>query len=324
MKTTRNRPFAGLAAAAALVMGTTPVAYAANPFIDDAIGPKDNNAATNPLLQPDPAVDPAPDQSMQFGEIMNGRAGDDEFVYGGLGTDLIFGNRGSDVLMGGPEHFNPLNRDRAFGGQRHDIFVWQPGDGSDRFEGGEGRNAVVFGLIAQDDDGDRILFDPDDGIDANGNVAPNFRVRRDEQAGVVLMRFADFLPLVDVSASPGFCEIIDPSTVVPGVADTAAALEDIGVDHLIRFRLRNGQLAVTVQVTDVDVVICGGVAAGTVDIIDLRKSPPIVHTDVGATDIDLPPGLPPSLEIRLNQMLTDFRAEILAGNGEPGVAIQDF
>lgn len=315
--TTRFGSMATLALAFALNAQPT---EAANPFIDNAVGPRDNNAATNPVLQPDPAVDPAADQSMQFGEIMQGRAGDDEFLYGGLGTDLIFGNRGSDVIMGGPEHFNPLNRDRAFGGQRHDIFVWQPGDGSDRFEGGRGSDAVVFGLIAQDDDGDRLLFDADD----DGTGAPNFRVRRDEQTGVVLMRLADFLPLVDVSASPGFCEIIDASSVVPGVPDTADALADIEVEHLIRFRLRSGVLAVTIQTTDVEVVICGGVTPGTVDIIDLRQSPPVVHTDVGSTDIDLPQGLPPSLEVRLNRMLVDALAEIDAGSTEQGVAIQDF
>ena len=311
-----------LAAVAALSCAAllSPASATARPFIDDAVGPRDNNAATNPLIQPDPAVDPAPDQSMQFGEIMSGRAGDDEFLYGGLGTDLIFGNRGSDVLMGGPEHFNPLNRDRAFGGQRHDIFVWQPGDGSDRFEGGNGSDALIFGLIAEDDDGDRLLFDPDD--DGEGN--PNFRVRRDEESGVVLMRLADFLPLVDISAGPGFCEVIDASSIVPGVPDTAAALDDVDIEHLVRFRLRNGQLAVTIQTKDVEVVLCGGEEAGTVDLIDLRQSPPVVHQNVGATNVDLPGGLAPSLEQRLAQMLVDFRAEIAAGQNEQGVALRDF
>ena len=299
--------------------------------IDAVFGPLDNNQVGNPAIQPDPANDPdpdgnIPDQTMQFGEVMRGELDDADFMYGGLGTDILLGGRGNDVIMGGPEHFNPLNRDRAFGEGGFDVFVWQPGDGSDRFEGKNGEDAVVFALIAQDDDGDRQLFDPTDAIDPDsGAPLPNFRVRRDQQAGLVLMRDGEFLPLVDVSASPGFCEVLDSNTIIPNVADTAAAFDALDVDHLIRFRLRNGNLAVTIQVTEVENVVCGGPEAGTVEVFDLTVSPPqsviLDTTDV----IDLPNAfINPLLELRLNQLLVDSQTEILNGNIELGITVEDF
>ncbi len=299
--------------------------------IDQVFGPKDNNAANNPAIQPDPAFDPdpdgeIPDQTMQFGEVMRGSNRADDFAYGGLGTDIIFGKKGIDVLMGGPEHFNPFNRDRAFGGHDADVFVWQPGDGSDRFEGGSGHDAVIFGLIAQDDDGDRVLFDMEDAIDdETGSPLPNFRVRRDEQAGLVLMRPDQLLPLVDVSALPGSCEVLDRHTPIPNVDDTAAAFDALDVDHLIRFRLRNGNLAVTIQTTDVETVVCGGPNAGEVEVIDLKVSPPQGYILHYPTMIDLGDHIvSEKLRQRLNQLLVDSQAEIAAGNTETGVTVEDF
>lgn len=298
--------------------------------IKNVFGPLDNNAANNPVIQPDPANDPdpdgvIPDQTMQFGEVQRGSRKDD-FLYGGLGTDIIVGSSGDNVMMGGPEHFNSFNRDRAFGGSRTDVFVWQPGDGSDRFEGGRGQDAVMFGLIAQDDDGDRVLFDAVDAIDPDtGNALGNFRVRRDEQSGLVLMRDGKFLPLVDVSAVPGTCEVIDRHTSVPNVPDTAASLDALDVDHLIRFRLRNGNLAVTVQTKDVEAVNCGGPSAGEVEVINLKVSPPqrIVLSD--PTQVHLPPYIASrKLQRKLSQLLVDSDAEIAAGNGEVGVTVEDF
>ena len=299
--------------------------------IDAVFGPLDNNQAGNPAIQPDPAFDPdpdgvIPDQTMQFGEVMRGERADADFMYGGLGTDILLPGSGNDVVMGGPEHFNPLNRDRAFGDSGSDVFVWQPGDGSDRFEGGRGHDAVMFALIAQDDDGDRVLFDPVDAIDPDtGNALPNFRVRRDQQAGVVLMRPDELLPLVDVAGGPGFCEVLDRNTPNPLVSDTQTAFDELDVDHLIRFRLRNGNLAVTVQVTDVENVVCGGQIAGEIEVFDLKVSPPR-RIVLSSTDfIDLPSGVVSRrLQQRINQLLVDSAAEIAAGNAETGVAVEDF
>lgn len=298
--------------------------------IRNVVGPLDNNAANNPVIQPDPADDQdpdgvIPDQTMQFGEVQRGSRKDD-FLYGGLGTDIIFGRRGDNVLMGGPEHFNPFNRDRAFGGIRSDVFVWQPGDGSDRFEGGQGKDAVMFALIAQDDDGDRVLFDDEDAIDPDtGHPLGNFRVRRDQQSGLVLMRDGVFLPLVDVSAVPGTCDVIDKHTVVPNVPDTAAALDAIDADHLIRFRLRDGNLAVTVQTKDVEAVLCGGPTAGEVEFIDLQVSPPQRTVLADPTQVHLPYHvIGRGLQKKLSQLLVSSSEEIATGNTETGVTVEDF
>lgn len=298
--------------------------------IKAVFGPLDNNAADNPVIQPDPAndTDPdgkIPDQTMQFGEVIEGFRSKSDFMYGGLGTDILFGQAGHDVLMGGPENFNPLNRDRAFGGRGNDVFVWQPGDGSDRFEGGRGFDAVMFGMLAQDDDGDRVLFDANDATNPDsGEPLPNFRVRRDQKSGLVLMRPNQLLPLVDVAAVPGSCEIIDDSSVIEGVENTAKALDAIDVDHLIRFRLRNGNLAVTVQTKDVETVVCGGKNAGEVEVIDLTVSPPQRHLLADPTEVNLDNRIVRrSLQLRLSQLLVDSKAEMAAGNQETGVTVLD-
>ncbi|NJN47172.1 MAG: hypothetical protein HC808_12595 [Candidatus Competibacteraceae bacterium] len=185
--------------------------------------------------------------------------------------------------------------------------------------------AVVFALIAQDDDEDRVLFDPEDAIDPNtGASLPNFRVRRDELAGEVLMRDGDFVPLTDVSALPGFCEVLDRNSDIPNVDDTGKAFDALDIDHLIRFRLRSGNLAVTIQVTDVENVVCGGQIAGDIEVFDLKVSPP-QRIVLPITDfIDLPNAfLDRRLEERINQMLVVSADEIAAGNGEIGVTGDD-
>ena len=66
------------------------------------------------------------DQSLQFGDQLYGSAYDD-VIIGGLGIDILFGKDGNDVLIGGTEDFNGFNRDRAFGEQGDDAFIWAPG-----------------------------------------------------------------------------------------------------------------------------------------------------------------------------------------------------
>ena len=97
----------------------------------------DNNSAENAFVQPqDPALAGGDrDQSLQFGDLLIGTPQDD-LIIGGLGIDGLVGDWGNDVLLGGIEHFNPHNRDRALGGYGYDVFIWKPGDGSDQFWGG--------------------------------------------------------------------------------------------------------------------------------------------------------------------------------------------
>ncbi len=228
----------------------------------------DNNSAANPFIQPqDPAFSGGGrDQTMQFGDIVTGNSTQDDLLIGRLGVDLLFGRGGDDVLIGGIEHFNPLNRDRAFGGPGDDIFIWKPGDGSDLFQGGRGEDAVVFGVV-----GERV------------NGAREFAVLNDQQAGEVAINRNTGLPKVDVKGSPGFCTVIDEASAPEAKRELAA----LGLDHLVQFSIRriadefdagiqsedNG-LRVTLHLKGVEYVVCTERAGETLEVLDLRQSPP--------------------------------------------------
>jgi hypothetical protein len=208
----------------------------------------DNNNLNNPFVQP-PGV--AADQSLQNGDVLVGTRGVDVQI-GLLGSDTILGDRGRDVQIGGPDPLSSgfPNNDRAFGGPGYDVFLWQPGDGSDFFDGGREDDAVVFGNIANVDG--LPTLDPDTG-----------------------------LPEIDVSGVGGFCAVIDGTE-----PDDAAALEELGLDDLVQFFARaeaddgdadgdNG-LRVTLHLIDVEYAVCGPrVAGGPLEVFDLRVSPPL-------------------------------------------------
>lgn len=235
----------------------------------------DNNSINNPFVQPqNPALSGGGiDQTLQFGDVLVG-TDDDDLLIGRLGVDVMFGNDGNDVLIGGSEHFNPQNRDRAFGGPGNDIFIWAPGDGSDFFDGGPGEDVLILGLL---------------GEVVNGQLV--FRVSNDQQAGTVFVDPATRLPLVDVTNSPGFCRVIDRS----GSPDAASQLEALGLEHLVRFFLRgpanafergeqntdNG-LRVTMHLRDVEILICTSRNGGAIEAFDLTVSPP-EPIEIGST-----------------------------------------
>ena len=227
----------------------------------------DNNSIENPLIQPqDPALSGGGrDQTLQFGDVLIGKRRDD-LLIGGLGTDVLISGRGDDVIIGGVEHFNPSNRDRAFGGKGNDIFIWKPGDGSDLWNGGKGHDIVILGLI---------------GEVVDGNV--EFKVIADQKTGEVAIDPVTKLPKVDVSNSPGFCDVIDPSLS----HDTKTGLAELDLDHLVRFTIRgianafergdqdtdNG-LRVTLHLKDVETLICTSRDGGLIEVIDLTSTPP--------------------------------------------------
>jgi hypothetical protein len=239
----------------------------------------DNNSIENPFIQPqDPALSGGNrDQTMQFGDIIFGSRRDD-LQIGGLGTDILVGGGGNDVIIGGVEHFNPSNRDRAFGGFGNDIFIWKPGDGSDLWNGGPGLDVVVFGLI---------------GEVVDGNV--EFKVFKDQKTGEVAIDPTTNLPLVDVSSSPGFCDVIDDSFS----AEAKAELDALNLDHLVRFSLRkqadefatgvqntdNG-LRVTLHLKSVEILVCTNRDGGQIEVIDLTSTPPrVIANDVSVREL---------------------------------------
>lgn len=255
---------------ASCITGTA-AAVAAALLASPQVG-SDLNSAQNPFVQPqDPALSGGGrDQTLQFGDVLRGDAdmnGDyEDVLIGRLGTDVIFGGLDDDVILGGTEHFNPQNRDRAFGEDGEDVFVWAPGDGSDFFDGGPGIDAVIFGLVGEVENGQTV-----------------FRVANDQLPGDVFIDPATGLPQVDVTNSPGFCEVIDDSTS----PNAEAELDALGLDHLVRFSIRgirnafeagtqntdNG-VRVTLHLKDVELLVCTSRDGGEIVAYNLTTSPP--------------------------------------------------
>ena len=237
----------------------------------------DRNSAANAFVQPsdDAESGGGRDQTLQFGDVLRGTDSSD-LLIGGLGIDILFGEGGPDVLIGGTEHFNPNNRDRAFGGSGSDIFIWSPGDGSDFFDGGSGIDAVVFGLLGE--------------VQDDGNV--EFKVSNDQVSGDVFIDPSTDTPAVDVTNSPGFCPIIDASSS----SDAQTELDSLGLTHLVQFVIRgirnafnageqsddNG-LRVTLHLDAVEVLVCASEAGGEILTLDLTTSPP---TEISIDSID--------------------------------------
>jgi hypothetical protein len=234
-----------------------------NPAYADLQIGADNNNVDNPFVQPeDPALSGGGrDQTLDDGDsLLGGRKAD--IQIGLLGIDVIDGDRGNDVQIGGPDP-GGNNADRAFGGPGSDVFLWQPGDGSDFFDGGSQADAVAFGNI--------VLDEPEDPNDPNERPLPAI----DPHTG---------LPAIDVTNVGGFCEVIDGYE-----PDDAAALEELGLDHLVKFFARgtadafeagdqnedNG-LRVTLHLVGVEYAVCAVREGGAIEVFDLRVSPPAV------------------------------------------------
>lgn len=217
------------------------------------------------------------DQSLQFGDILQGTVNND-LLIGALGIDVLMGGDGDDILIGGTEDFNPLNRDRAFGQAGDDTFLWAPGDGNDLFDGGEGLDVLFMTLVGENT-----------GPNGESEGAPFFGVSPPNSSGAFdfdgIFESSPGIPVVNVANGPGFCELVEAD------AENATGLEELELDHLVRFVLRGPRAAfdaadpnidpatldtglrVSVHLKDVEFLVCGGATAGTVQILDLRSVP---------------------------------------------------
>jgi len=91
-------------------------------------------------------------------DMLFGQAGND-ILLGKGGDDLLFGGTGNDTLTGG------VGTDQVFGEAGNDTMIWNPGEGTDLNEGGDGIDTVqvnggngaeVFTVTAN---GSRVRFD---------------------------------------------------------------------------------------------------------------------------------------------------------------------
>jgi hypothetical protein len=197
------------------------------------IGADDDNV-NNPTIQP-PGV-PA-NQSLNNTDVLLG-GGANDILIGLLGNDVLIGGPGNDILIGGPEGSGPPNSDVIFGGPGNDIAIWQGGDGSDAFIGGDDFDALVFGTMDRDPNNVPVLT----------GRAPGF---------------PNGLPTANVSGQGGFCTVERPD-------DPA-----IGYNFLVRFFVRaTGALAVTIRVSEVEQVFCTSEAGGEITFADLTNENP--------------------------------------------------
>ena len=118
-----------------------------------------------------------------------------------------------------------------------------------------------------------------------------FGVSNDQQAGEVAIEPNSGLPQVDVSGSPGVCEMTDRSSS----SDAKHQLAELQLDHLVRFSLRgvrnafeageqaedNG-LRLTLHSKSVETLVCTHRDEGEIEILDLTTSP---ATPIGIHDV---------------------------------------
>ncbi|WP_168188062.1 calcium-binding protein [Hahella sp. CCB-MM4] len=237
------------------------------------------NEAINQLYSANRGTNGGGDQSLQFGDVVYGTEGED-LLIGGLGIDVLFGYAGNDIIIGGTEDFNSSNRDRAFGGQGNDIFVWTPGDGNDFFDGGEGEDILLVTLVGEN---------TDESGETDG--APFFNVSPPGTPGSqdfdgIFTEPGSIVPTIDILAAPGFCEIIDNAN---------GDLTPLNIDHLVQFVLRSPAnafetavaadpdidqstldtgLRISVHLKNTEFLVCASRDGTEIEAFDLTQTPP--------------------------------------------------
>lgn len=213
---------------AALIRGTNKA--------DVLIGADDDNL-NNPDVQP---VGTVANQSMDNADVLVGSQGND-ILIGLRGSDTMLGGQGSDILIGGLEGgtTNPKS-DVMFGDGGNDISIWAGGDGSDAFNGGPGRDALVLATV--DRDGIvPLLTEPVPG-------------------------FPHGIPTANATGQNGFCTL-----------EQVPAGSTLGYSFLVRFfsKAAGNALLATMRVDDdVEQVFCTNETTAEITFADLTEANP--------------------------------------------------
>jgi hypothetical protein len=261
---------------------TTSILLATNSFADvnicnDLNAANSTSAEISALYTGNRGTNGRGDQSLQFGDVVSGTVNND-LLIGALGIDILLGGAGDDIIIGGTEDFNPLNRDRALGQEGDDSFLWAPGDGNDFFDGGLGQDVLFMTLVGEKQN----AAGETEGAPFFGVTPPNVSGSRDFDG---IFEVTPGIPVLNVAGGPGFCELVEKDST------NQTALEEIGLDHLVRFSLRGPRAAfddadpsvdldtidsglrVAIHLKNVEFLVCGTQTAGGVQILDLRTVP---------------------------------------------------
>src|SRR5262249_18384956 len=76
--------------------------------------------------------------TFSLGSVTLTGLGGNDTLFGGTQADSLIGGDGNDTLDGNQ------GSDQVFGGADSDTLIWDPGDGSDLFEGGTGQDIMLF------------------------------------------------------------------------------------------------------------------------------------------------------------------------------------
>jgi hypothetical protein len=128
-----------------------------------------------------------------------------------------------------------------FGGPGNDVNLWAPGDGSEAFLGGTGRDALIFGATDREE-----LPDP----------TTNVRL---PSLLFGVPGFPQGIPTANVSGLTNFCTLEDSPSP--------------GYQFLVRFRNAAGNILATVRVSDVEQVFCSH-GVGSIAFADLTAASP--------------------------------------------------
>jgi hypothetical protein len=268
----------------------TPAPAAPAPKQFQVVQGQDNNSKSHPLLSLNPGgPGGSSNQSLRAGNMLMGDEIHD-IIIGGLGVDVLLGYEGDDILIGGTEDFNSSvdgdgngsdNRDRALGHDGDDIFIWAPGDGSDFFDGGDGIDVVILGVLGESSD-----------PAGNTDGAPFFAVNPPNTEGSQdfdgIFLDQNFQPAVRVSESPGFCTVL-------ANADNQTAFDELAIDNIVRFTLRNianafdaadraddDGLRVGITLKNAEFVVCtkreldDTNTANNIEVIDISGDTPVI------------------------------------------------
>jgi Ca2+-binding RTX toxin-like protein len=139
----------------------------------------------------------------------------DDVIVGTPGVDRIFGLAGNDTIcgLGGNDQITGgFGNDALFGQEGNDTFMWNPGDGSDRIEGGS--------------ESDILMFNGANTAESIDLSAIDTRIRLTRNVGVIALDIAG-VERIDIEAAGGSDLIAVASVVGTGLQHVTIDLEGV-------------------------------------------------------------------------------------------------